>query len=219
MSIRVKICGIQDYDTAKAAVAAGVDALGFVFAPSKRRIGPETAREIVAALPPFVTTVGVFVNASLAVVKETADFCGLDAVQLHGMETSAFCKDLRLKVIKAFRVAAGRKCVVETELNCLTFSEEELEMVNDYDVHAVLLDAYVPGSAGGTGERFDWGLLAGKKFRSPVILAGGLNPENVASAVARVRPYAVDVSTGVETDGRKDAAKIREFIRNAKGVV
>jgi phosphoribosylanthranilate isomerase len=216
MNVRVKICGIQDYDTAKAAVAAGADALGFVFAPSRRRIAPKTAREIVAALPPFVTTVGIFVNASLEVVEETAAFCGLGVVQLHGDETSAFCKHLRFRVIKAFKVAPGAK--YETGTGYLTFSEEELKMVNAYDVHAVLFDTYVPGSAGGTGERFDWEFLAGARFRSPVILAGGLTPRNVAGAVASVRPYAVDVSTGVETDGRKDPAKIAEFIRKAKEV-
>ena len=203
MSVRVKICGIRDRETARAAVEAGADALGFVFAASPRRVTPEVAREIIAALPPFVTTVGVFVDAPLSVVREVAAFCRLDAVQLHGAEPPEYCRELNLRVIKALRVKdAG-----------------SLAAIDAYPVQAMLLDTYLPGRAGGTGKAFDWGLLAGMKFRLPLVLAGGLTPENVGAAVRTVRPYAVDVSGGVETGGRKDPAKIRAFIRQAKEVV
>ncbi|MDI6631588.1 MAG: phosphoribosylanthranilate isomerase [Bacillota bacterium] len=203
MTVRVKICGIRDIETARAAVEAGADALGFVFAASRRQVTPEAAREIIAALPPFVTAVGVFVDLPPAVVREVSDFCRLDAVQLHGAETPEYCRELNLRVIKAVRVRDAAS----------------LEGLDAYPVQAVLLDTYVPGTPGGTGKTFNWGLLAGREFRVPLILAGGLTPENVRAAVQAVRPYAVDVSGGVETDGRKDPAKIRAFIRQAKEVV
>lgn len=203
MTVRVKICGIQDLETARAAVEAGADALGFVFAASHRRVTPEAAREIIAALPPFVTTVGVFVDVPPVVVQEVAAFCRLDAVQLHGTEPPEYCKELNLRVIKAIRVRDAAS----------------LNGLDAYPVQAVLLDTYVPGTPGGTGKTFDWRLLAGRELRAPLILAGGLTPENVRAAVRTVRPYAVDVSGGVETGGRKDPAKIRDFIRQAKRVL
>lgn len=205
MGVRVKICGITNLEAARVAVDAGADAVGFVFASSRRRVGPETARQIIGALPPFVTPVGVFVDAPLAEVKEIAAFCNLGAVQLHGAEPPEYCAALKaagFRVIKAFRIKEAK----------------DLEAIVNYPVHAVLLDTFVPGIAGGTGQVFDWGLLAGKVFQVPVVLAGGLTPENVAAAVRQVRPYAVDVSSGVETGGRKDPAKIRLFIQRAKEV-
>ncbi|WP_245963150.1 phosphoribosylanthranilate isomerase [Thermodesulfitimonas autotrophica] len=205
MMVRVKICGIQDVETARVAVAAGADALGFVFAASRRQVTPETVRQIVAVLPPFVVPVGVFVDAPLEAVKEIAAYCGLGAVQLHGAEPPGYCQALReigFRVIKGFRVKGP----------------EDLAGLAGYRVDALLLDTFVPGVAGGTGKAFDWGLLAGKVFPVPLVLAGGLTPENVAEAVRRVRPYAVDVSSGVETGGRKDPARIRLFIQRAKEV-
>ncbi|MEW6183673.1 MAG: phosphoribosylanthranilate isomerase [Bacillota bacterium] len=213
---RVKICGFQDLETAKAAADAGADAIGFVFAPSRRRITPETAREIIAKLPPFVTTVGVFVNEQVKTVREVAAFCHLDAVQLHGAEPPDYCRRLGLRVIKAFGVR--RETVQDgTGPDLSVVSGEDFRAFDAYPVNAILLDTYIPGKTGGTGESFDWKVLAGKRFPAPFILAGGLNPENVAAAVRSVRPYAVDVSSGVETDGRKDKAKVLQFIAQAKG--
>lgn len=197
--IRVKICGICDLETALAAVEAGADALGFVFAPSRRRVTPDQAREIIKELPAFVSRVGVFVNSSFREVTGIAGYAGLDTIQLHGDEPPEFCSALGFRVIKGFSVA-GR---------------EDLLAAERYRVDAYLLDARVPGSRGGTGASFDWRLAS--NFRhGPLILAGGLTPENVREAIKTVRPYAVDVSSGVETGGRKDIKKIKEFIRRVK---
>lgn len=200
--VKVKICGIRDVSTALAAVEAGADALGFVFAPSPRRVDREVARTICSSLPPFVSRVGVFVNAPAGLVEETAGYCGLDTLQLHGDETPEYCRSLKYKVIKAFRVRD-------------TVSPEGIKR---YNCSAVLLDAYVPGVPGGTGRCFDWSLARELASAGPVILAGGLNPENVKQAVDTAGPYAVDVSGGVETGGNKDLEKIRLFIQRAKGV-
>lgn len=200
--VRVKICGIKDLETALAAVEAGADALGFVFAESPRRIAPDEAREISISLPPFITRVGVFVDAPAAEVKQLLDYCRLDVAQLHGSESPGYCRSLSLKTVKAFRVRDGNS----------------LKAVNDYPVSAVLLDAFVPGVAGGTGESFNWEVVTQAGLKKPVILAGGLHPANVRQAVAAVGPYAVDVSSGVETDGKKDVEKIRLFTQRAKEV-
>ena len=200
--VKVKICGITDAPTALAAAAAGADALGFVFAAGARQVEKETVRSICAALPPFVSRVGVFVNAPGRLVEETAAYCGLDTVQLHGEESPAYCRSFRCRVIKAFRVRDAAS----------------LEEINGYRCAAVLLDAWAPDRAGGTGRCFDWDLAAGLRPALPLVLAGGLNPENVREAVNRIRPYAVDVSSGVETGGRKDIEKIRLFIQRAKGM-
>lgn len=199
--VRVKICGITDSGTALAAVEAGADALGFVFVPSTRRITPDAAREIIRALPPFVATVGVFADRPLEEVREVAAYCGLDYVQLHGSEPPDYCRRVGVPVIKAFRVRDRTSLAA-----CRAYP----------DVAAILLDSYTPTARGGTGLRFDWEVIAGVRFPRPLILAGGLNETNVAEAISRVRPYAVDVSSGVETDGRKDPARIAAFIRRAK---
>lgn len=196
---RVKICGIKEKTAALAAVQAGADAVGFVFAPGKRTVTPEQAREICSALPPFVTKVGVFVNAPAADIMEIADFAGLDAIQLHGDEPPEMCLMFRQKVIKAFRVG--------TKINH--------EKINRYPADAYLFDTLVAGQQGGTGKTFDWGLVK-EGFSRPVILAGGLTPENVSEAIAAARPFGVDVSSGVETGGVKDTGKITEFIRRVK---
>ena len=200
MSVKVKICGITQLDDALAAVEAGADALGFMFhEPSPRHLTPSAAAKITRHLPPFVAKVGVFVNASADVVRRIVAECGLDAVQLHGDETPEFCGQFApLKVIKAFRIR----------------DEKSLLPLSDFETDAWLLDSFVPGKEGGTGTTFNWDLAnQAKESGRPIILAGGLTPENIAEAVHEVWPYAVDVSSGVEAaPGRKDAALVRAFI-------
>jgi phosphoribosylanthranilate isomerase len=200
---KVKICGITTADDARMAVAAGADAIGLVFFDkSPRCVDAERAAGIVAAIPPFVQVVGLFVNAPLELVNATADRAGLDIVQLHGEETPSYCDAVNRRVMKAFRVKGP----------------ESLAPIASYRVAGLLLDAYSPNSYGGTGERFDWDLVLAAKVHGPIILAGGLTPDNVASAVSQVSPYAVDVSSGVElSPGRKNPEQVRRFIEAAKG--
>jgi phosphoribosylanthranilate isomerase len=201
--VHVKICGITNLEDAQAAVDAGADALGFVFyPPSPRYVTPERAEQIIQKLPPFVTTVGLFVDVALAMVNDMAARCGLDRIQLHGGETPEFCRQVKRPVIKAFRIK----------------NAESLAPVPGYKVSAYLLDTYVEGALpGGTGASFSWELAARAKPYGPVILAGGLTPEIVEVAIAQIRPYGVDVSTGVErAPGIKDYQKVRQFIARAK---
>lgn len=202
--VKVKICGITNVDDALHAAACGADALGFVFyEKSPRCLLPEAARQIIACLPPFVTTVGLFVNEAPERIRQVADFCGLDVIQLHGDEGPEQSHLPPYRVIKALRVK----------------DETSLARLEEYRVSAILLDAWVPGVYGGTGEKFDWDLAAAVARQRPVVLAGGLMPENVAEAVRTVRPYGVDVSSGVEAaPGKKDPDKVCEFIRQAKGL-
>lgn len=203
--VRIKICGITKIEDALAAVAAGADALGFVFfEKSPRYISPEQAAGIIRQLPPFVQTVGLFVNEQLADVNRTADQCGLDLVQLHGEETPEFCRGVNRRVVKAFRVK----------------DSTSLDQIDSYDVAASLLDAWSPLAHGGTGDTFNWEIAAAAAASRCIVLAGGLTPENVSEAVKIVRPYAVDVSSGVESGpGRKDPEKMQRFIRNARSAV
>ncbi len=202
--VKIKICGITSLDDALAAVDAGADALGFVFyGKSPRNLNPMQASAIIAKLPPFVQTVGLFVNEEAEQANWTADFCGLDLVQLHGDEEPEYCQDIRRRVIKAFRVQ----------------SMESITPLRKYPVAGYLLDAWCPDCYGGTGKTFNWDVAEAAREFGPVILAGGLTPDNVRQAVERVRPYAVDVSSGVESaPGKKDHGKVREFIRRAKGL-
>lgn len=203
--IRVKICGIQDETAARAAADAGADAIGLVFAPGRRQVNLARARRIGAVLPPFVTKVGVMVNEPLEHVRALIDGVRLHAVQLHGDEDAAYCRavgDLGVAVIKAVPVAGPL----------------DVEQLRSLPVAAVLLDTYRPGLRGGSGETFDWSLAAPLAQAMRVILSGGLSPENVAAGVAAVRPYAVDVSSGVETDGHKDEAKIASFVAAVRTV-
>jgi phosphoribosylanthranilate isomerase len=202
--VRVKICGITNVEDARHAAACGADALGFVFyAQSPRCLSPETAREIIAELPPFITTVGLFVNETPERIRQIAGFCGLDILQLHGDEPPQQCLFPPYRVVKALRVKDAAS----------------LARRGEYAVAALLLDAWVAGVYGGTGQAFDWKLAAQVACEQPVILAGGLTAENVAEAVRAVRPYAVDVSSGVEAaPGKKDPQKVAEFIRRAKGL-
>lgn len=200
--MKIKICGITNLDDALHACACGADALGFVFyAKSPRCLTPERAKAIVADLPPFVTTVGLFVNEEPQRIREIVGFCGLDVVQLHGDEGPADCDFAPRRVIKALRVRDATSLALQGE----------------YKVSALLLDAWVPGAYGGTGYSFDWDLAAEIARRRPVILAGGLTAANVAEAVHAVRPYAIDVSSGVEAEpGRKDHEQVAAFIAAAR---
>jgi phosphoribosylanthranilate isomerase len=202
--IRVKICGITNVEDALHAAACGADALGLVFyEKSPRCLSPEVARQIIAELPPFVSAVGLFVNERPERIRQIADFCGLDVLQLHGDEGPTACDFAPRRVVKALRVKAAAS----------------LDGHAAYAVSALLLDAWVAGAYGGTGERFNWELAAAVARQRPVILAGGLRAENVAAAVRSVRPYGVDVSSGVEASpGNKDPEKVAAFIRNAKGL-
>jgi len=201
--IRVKICGIRTEAEALMAAEAGADAIGMIFAPARRQIDATQARRIAAALPPFVTKVGVFVNEPLDRVRALADTIRLDAVQLHGDETPEDCATVRewgVTVIRAIQVAGPL----------------DVASLRALPVDAVLLDTYRPGVRGGTGETFDWAHAVPLARLMPVILSGGLRAEFVGDGVTLVRPYGVDVSSGVETDGRKDPAKIRAFVAAAR---
>jgi phosphoribosylanthranilate isomerase len=198
--VRVKICGITNLEDALTAVEAGADALGFVFAPSPRQVTPAQAAAILRELPPFVTTVGLVVDQDPAPLLAE---CPVQLIQFHGSEPPEALAAYAGRSLKAFRLRDAA----------------DLEPLPRYTAaSALLLDAYVPGIPGGTGHRFPWELaLEAKRFGRPVIVAGGLTPENVAECVTQVRPYGVDVSTGVEAaPGRKDPVKVREFIRAAK---
>jgi len=202
--VKVKICGITNLDDALQAVDAGADALGFVFYDlSPRCISFESAERIIKRLPPYVVTSGVFVNNPASFIDTAVERCGINVVQLHGDETPAFCKGIRHTIVKAFRIR----------------NIASIETLKKYCVAGYLLDAYVPGTYGGTGLTFNWETARLAKQFGPIILAGGLKPENVRKAVETVEPYAIDVSSGVEAaPGKKDHAKVRELIRLAKGI-
>jgi phosphoribosylanthranilate isomerase len=204
MPTRIKFCGITRPEDAAAAVAVGASAVGMVFVPGTPRfVTLERAREIAATIPPFVSRVGLFVDAPEATILEAIAFVGIDTVQLHGAETPEFAQSIRMegrvRVIKAFRIRDAAS----------------LDAVHAHAsaADAWLLDAYVEGAAGGTGMQFDWSLAHRiKALPKPVIIAGGLKPENVAEAIRLFRPYAVDVSSGVEAGpGIKDGAKLAAF--------
>ncbi|MBI5050709.1 MAG: phosphoribosylanthranilate isomerase [Nitrospirae bacterium] len=201
--VRIKICGITNLKDAIAAAEYGADALGFIFYPrSPRAVTPRTARNIISKLPPFVTTVGVFVDKKPADIEKIVKITGLNIVQLHGSEPPEDCK-LSMKVIKAIKVRA------------LT----DLKILKKYKtVSAFLLDTYSSKIHGGTGQVFNWDIAVEAKKFGRIILAGGLTPENIEQAVKQVQPYGVDVVTGVEGNkkGIKDHKKLRLFIERAK---
>lgn len=200
--VKVKICGITNSEDARHAIECGADALGFVFfGESPRCLEPDQAAAIIKELPPFVTCVGLFVNEEPQRVRQIAADCGVDVIQFHGDEPPDDCLVPGRRTVKALRVR----------------DQASLAAADDYQVAALLLDAWVPGRYGGTGARFDWQLAAGLARRKTVILAGGLDPQNVAEAVHAVRPYAVDVSSGVESvPGTKDPEKVAAFIAAAR---
>jgi phosphoribosylanthranilate isomerase len=204
MSTVVKICGITNAEDALAAAGSGADALGLMFYEgSPRHITSKAAAEIARQLPPFVIKVGVFVNAPEDAVLRAIGDCGLNIVQFHGDETPEYCAQFPVMAIKAFRIRDA----------------SSLKALEDYQTDAFLLDAHTSGKLGGTGATFNWDLaVEAQKLGRPIFLAGGLTPENVAEAVRRVQPYAVDVSSGVETSpGKKDHQKVAAFIKAAKG--
>lgn len=198
---KVKICGLMESEHVKVAVDAGADAIGFVFAPSSRRVTINEAKELARHIPPDVLKVGVFVNASREEIKRAYDEVPLDIVQLHGEESDEFIKELQMPSIKALAVR----------------SIEDVRRAQAYTIDYYLFDA--PGTVykGGSGVTFDWQLLNEAGIPSnKIILAGGLNVENVKEAILRVEPYMVDVSSGVEIDKRKDEGLIQAFIHAVK---
>jgi phosphoribosylanthranilate isomerase len=200
MTTKVKICGLTSVADAVAAAEAGADMIGLMFyEKSLRHISLALAAEIARAVSPFVLKVGVFVNPEEALVSRAIAECGLSVLQFHGDEPSEFCTQFGLMSLKAIRMQ----------------NAESLNALEHFQTDAFLLDAYSRSGLGGTGETFNWDLaLAAQKFGKPIFLAGGLTPENVADAVKHVRPFAVDVSSGVESaPGKKDAAKVRAFIQ------
>jgi len=200
--VKVKICGITNLDDAQAAVEYGADALGFVFAPSQRQVTAKLVRGIVAKLPPFICKVGVFVNGDLALVTETMSLCNLDLAQLHGDEGPDYCAALFPKAVKVFN---SNSMPPRTELI-------------RYKVAAYMLDIDKEAAFNESEQKKLWQLAHRLGVYGPVILAGGLTPENVGEAIKVARPYAVDVSSGVEAEtGKKDQDKMRAFLRAATG--
>ncbi|MEL3974577.1 phosphoribosylanthranilate isomerase [Rossellomorea oryzaecorticis] len=200
---KVKICGIQELEAAMWAVQAGADAVGFVFADSRRRVTLEKAAAISVSLPAEILRIGVFVNASKAELQDALEKVKLDYVQLHGDESPAFCRTLTLPYIKAVSI----------------LEKNDLDILPAYGGEMVLVDSGKGPFRGGNGTSFDWDYLKDNRFSSQkLILAGGLNKENVGEAIHKVRPYMVDVSSGVESGGIKDKEKIEEFINEVRAI-
>jgi len=197
--VKVKICGITDLITAKSAIDAGADAIGFVFAESKRQIEINEAKKIIESLPDSVMKIGVFVNETKETLESIYQEVGLTHLQLHGDETPEFCRSLSFPVIKALRVQ----------------SEKDVEKIAEYDCDYILVDSPSGKYRGGNGTTFNWNLVRSKKVDN-LILAGGLTIENVIPACSVVKPIMVDVSSGVETNGKKDKEKIKSFIKKVK---
>lgn len=197
--VKVKICGLRTAAEVEAAVAAGADAVGFVLSPGPHRVAVDDARQAASAVPPHVCRVGVFVDEPLSLMQELADLLRLDFLQLHGGEPPALVAACPRPVVKAFRLRR----------------EEELDGMREYAglVRAFLVDAYHPALPGGSGRRADWGLARrAAALGVPLVLAGGLNPQNVGEAIRQVAPAAVDVSSGVEREGRKDPLLMQKFV-------
>ena len=210
---QVKICGIKEEDHALAAVEAGADFIGFVLAPSKRQVSSARAHEVINAVKRrsnAVKTVGVFVNTPASEVNRIADFCGLDWIQLSGDEFWEYCREIERPIIKVVHVPAGKtamQIIAEIKKGSQLSLRQEL---------ICLLDSQIGTAYGGTGQAFNWQLAKEASTSLPIIIAGGLTPQNVGKLVRNIRPWGVDVSSGIETNGRKDAAKIREFIQTVR---
>jgi len=205
MNTRVKICGITSVADGQAAAEAGADLIGLMFyEPSPRYVSLDAAAGIARALPPEVQRVGVFVNPTTELVRRAIGECQLSLLQFHGDEPPDFCTQFGLMSLKAFRIRDAAS----------------LDALPNYETDGYLLDAYSPEARGGTGEKFNWDLaVEAQKFGKPIFLAGGLTPANVAAAVKQVQPFAVDVSSGVESaPSKKDPAKVKAFIAAAKSV-
>lgn len=201
---KIKICGITNLEDALLACQLGADALGFVFAESPRKVDVETVADIVEKLPPLVSKVGVFVNEKPENIEDIAERCSLDYYQLHGDETPKYVARFpQDKIIKAFRIK----------------DKSDLDKIDKFpNVSAVLLDSFTEGEYGGTGKTFDWKLALGVKgLCNHLILSGGMTPENVAEAIKKVKPYGVDVSSGVEEKpGKKDPEKLEKFFSEVR---
>jgi len=197
--VRVKICGITCHEDAEHAIKLGVHALGFIFARSPRQISPENAKNIISRIPPFVNSVGVFVDENPARIREIVNYCGLDYIQFHGNETVDVCSGFMPQSIKALRVK----------------QHMDYESIKPYRgaVRAFLLDTYTKGKAGGTGKAFNWDIAVKiKNIGVPVILAGGLEPSNIEEAITTVHPYAVDINSGIEeSPGKKSHTLMKEL--------
>lgn len=204
--LKVKICGITNYDDAAMAAELGADALGFIFAASPRQISPENARDIIKKLPPFVKSVAVFVNEDQERIDEIIEYCGIDIVQLHGDESPAMCEYFMPGAIKTFRVK----------------DESVLDKIPLYagTVKAFLMDTYSEKAAGGTGKVFNWDIaIKAKQFNIPLILAGGLNPANIEEAVIKVNPYAIDIVSGTESSpGKKDHGLMKQLFEKIREI-
>ncbi|MBA5865859.1 MAG: phosphoribosylanthranilate isomerase [Nitrospira sp. CR1.3] len=207
-AVKIKICGITNREDAATAVTAGVDALGFVFyRKSPRYVEPVVAKQIIATLPTMVTPVGLFVNEELKVVRDLMDDCGIALAQLHGDETAAYCLELARPVLKAIRVRDRGSFLALAEFQ------------GRAGVRGFILDTYAEEAYGGTGRVMDWTLAAEAAKAAVILLAGGLTPDNVGEAIRTVRPYGVDVSSGVESvPGKKDPQKVRAFVQAARVV-
>lgn len=204
--MRIKICGITNVEDANVAVRAGADALGFImYRKSPRWVDPAVARSIIAGLPPFVLPVGVFVNETAERVRTLMDECGFTLVQLHGDESALYCQNLGRPTLKAVRLKDRGAFLALAEFH------------GRANVRGFLIDAFSDQGYGGTGQTADWGLAQEAARSTPIILAGGLSPANVAEAIQIVRPYGVDVSSGVEkSPGKKDPDKVKAFIDAAR---
>ena len=204
--IKVKICGITNLEDAQVAVSAGADALGFVFyAKSPRFVEPKVAKQIILGLPPFVLPIGVFANEEQKVVRDIMEKCGLALAQIHGDETPAYCESLERPILRGIRLKDRGSFLAMAEYK------------GRAGVRGFLVDAFSESAFGGTGKTADWDLAAEAAKAAPILLAGGLNPENVQEAIQKVKPYGVDVSSGVEASpGKKDSEKVKAFIRAAK---
>ena len=195
--LKVKICGITNIDDALKAVYMGADALGFIFASSPRRVSPDSARDIIKRLPPFVKSVGVFVNEDKSVINKVINHCGLDLVQLHGDESPEICDQLMPRTIKALRIK----------------DYPDIKDIKEYKgkTRAILLDTYSEKMSGGTGKSFNWDIaIKIKQAEIPIILAGGLGPENIEAAITSVNPYGVDVNSGIEESPGKKSHELME---------
>jgi phosphoribosylanthranilate isomerase len=203
--LRIKICGITNYDDAAMAADLGADAVGFIFASSSRQTDPDSARKIISRLPPFIKSVGVFVNEDTKKIIDIAEYCGLDNIQLHGSESPEACEILMPLTIKALRIKSGG-------------TPEEYSRYTG-KVKAFLLDTYSEKEAGGTGKTFNWDIAVNiKSLGVPIILAGGLNPENIKEAIDKVKPYAVDIGSGIEErPGKKDHLLMRNLFERIRG--